>query len=321
MTGTPHPRIVCAGITTLDFIYAVDVMPSEPLKYRSNAMVTSGGGLAGNAATACARLGAGVRLVARLGDDFWADPMIAELERDGVDCSLVRRCPGHRSPVSAVVVDPKGERLVVSYSDPDIPSDTGWIPTDLGADADAIYAETRWIEAALAILPQARAAGIPSVLDADRKPTRPEVLALASHVGFSAPALREFTGIHDLPAALAQASRAQGYLALGSRALGSRAQSSGGVVNVFLVTDGANGAWYMDGGKVVHVPAFPVKSVDTLGAGDTWHGALAVALADRQPLDRAVRFANAAAALKCTEFGGRKGMPTRARVEALLAAA
>ncbi|MCA0319118.1 MAG: PfkB family carbohydrate kinase [Proteobacteria bacterium] len=301
MNATSNPRIVCAGITTLDFIYAVDVMPSEPLKYRSNAMVTSGGGLAGNAATACARLGASVRLVARLGDDFWADPMIAELERDGVDCTLVRRCPGHRSPVSAVVVDPKGERLVVSYSDPDIPSDTGWIPADLATQADALYAETRWIEAALAVLPQARAAGIPSVLDADRKPTRPEVLALASHVGFSAPALREFTGIDDLPAALAHAST--------------------GIANVYLVTDGANGAWYMDGGEVVHVPAFPVTSVDTLGAGDTWHGALAVALAGRQPLERAVRFANAAAALKCTEFGGRKGMPTRPRVEALLAAA
>jgi len=241
------------------------------------------------------------RLILPPADRFWADPMVAELERDGVDCTLVRRCPGHRSPVSAVVVDPKGERLVVSYSDPDIPSDTGWIPADLATQADALYAETRWIEAALAVLPQARAAGIPSVLDADRKPTRPEVLALASHVGFSAPALREFTGIDDLPAALAHAST--------------------GIANVYLVTDGANGAWYMDGGEVVHVPAFPVTSVDTLGAGDTWHGALAVALAGRQPLERAVRFANAAAALKCTEFGGRKGMPTRPRVEALLAAA
>jgi sulfofructose kinase len=300
MNDQSGPRIVCAGITTLDFIYAVDVMPSEPLKYRSNTMVTSGGGLAGNAATACARLGARARLVARLGDDPWAGPMIAELEREGIDCALVRRCAGYRSPVSAVIVDIKGERLVVSYSDPTIPSDTGWIPTDLAREADALYAETRWIEAALHVLPQARAAGIPSVLDADRRPTRPEVLELASHVGFSAPALREWTGIHDLPAALAHASR--------------------GIANVFLVTDGANGAWYVEDNAVIHVPAFPVESVDTLGAGDTWHGALAVALAGRQPLRQAVRFANAAAALKCTEFGGRKGMPTRARVEALLAA-
>ncbi|WP_239506232.1 PfkB family carbohydrate kinase, partial [Stenotrophomonas maltophilia] len=54
------------------------------------------------------------------------------------------------------------------------------------------------------------------------------------------------------------------------------------------------------------------------GAGETWHGALAVALAERQPLARAVRFANGAAALKCLQFGGRKGMPGRAERDALL---
>lgn len=301
MTASATKRIVCAGITTLDVIYALDQIPTVPLKFRSSHMTTSGGGLAGNAATACARLGARASLVARLGDDPFAGLMIDELERDGVDCTLVRRCPGHRSPVSAVIVDRNGERLVVSYSDPDIPSDTGWLPGDILRDADACYAETRWIEAALALLPLARAAGIPSVLDADRRPTHPEVLTLASHVGFSAPALRDWTGIDDLAVALAHAAK--------------------GAANVLLVTDGAHGAWYMEDGAVRHAPTFPVRAVDTLGAGDTWHGALAVALADGRPLGRAVRFANAAAALKCTEFGGRKGMPSRERVDALLAGA
>lgn len=304
MTPAAAPRIVCAGITTLDLIYALDDIPTVPLKFRSSHMVTSGGGLAGNAATACARLGAGVTLVARLGDDPFAELMRAELERDGVDCRFVRRCPGHRSPVSAVIVDRRGERMVVSYSDPDMPSDTDWIPADILGGADALYAETRWIEAALALLPGARARGIPSVLDADRRPTRPEVVELASHVGFSAPALREWTGMDDLPAALAHAAEKA---------------AANGAANTLIVTDGAQGAWFVAGGKVHHVPAFPVRAVDTLGAGDTWHGALAVALAEGQPLEPAVRFANAAAALKCTEFGGRKGMPSRRRVDSLLA--
>lgn len=299
MTPGPAKRIVCAGITTLDIIYALDAIPTVPLKFRSSHMVTSGGGLAGNAATACARLGAAATLVARLGDDPFAAMMIEELERDGVDCALVRRCPGYRSPVSAVIIDRHGERLVVSYSDPDIPADAGWIDAGVLRGADAAYAETRWIEAALALLPLARAAGLPSVLDADRRPTRPEVLGLPTHVGFSAPALRELTGIEDLASGLAHASR--------------------NAANVFLVTDGDRGAWYMDGGSVRHEPAFPVRAVDTLGAGDTWHGALAMGLAEGQPLAMAVRFANAAAALKCTVFGGRKGMPRRDQVDALLA--
>ncbi|QCI68179.1 PfkB family carbohydrate kinase [Phreatobacter stygius] len=294
-------RIVCAGITTLDFIYQLDAIPTAAVKYRSLHMTTSGGGLAGNAATACARLGAEVTLIARLGDDPPARTMRDELAAEGIDCSLIRECRGYRSPVSAVMVDPAGERMVVSYSDPDIPDDTDWIPDDLGRRADAIYAETRWIEAAFAVLPQARAAGLPSVLDADRRPTRPEVVALASHVGFSETALRELTGIDDLPTALAHAAR--------------------DAANVLLVTDGPRGAWFMEGARVVHAPAFAVKAADTLGAGDTWHGALAVALAEHQPLASAVRFANGAAALKCQQFGGRRGMPRRAELDAFLGGA
>lgn len=300
MTHKPV-RIVCAGIATLDFVYGLDAIPTVPLKFRTHRMELSGGGLAGNAATACARLGAAVTLVARLGDDPFAAMIMDEFATEGIDVSGIRRCPGHRTPVSAVIIDDAGERMVVSYSDPDLPTDPALVPTGVERGADAIYAETRWIEAALELLPRARVAGIPSVLDADRRPTRPEVLGLASHVGFSAQALRDLTGIDDLASALAQAAR--------------------DATNVLAVTDGAHGCWYMDGHRVVHVPSFPVKAVDTLGAGDTWHGALAVALGEGQPVSRAMLFANAAAALKCTEFGGRKGMPRRDRVDALLAGA
>jgi sulfofructose kinase len=64
-----------------------------------------------------------------------------------------------------------------------------------------------------------------------------------------------------------------------------------------------------------------LTAVDTLGAGDTWHGAFAVALADGLSEDEAVRFASAAAALKCTRFGGRDGAPSRREVDRFLAGA
>jgi sulfofructose kinase len=63
-----------------------------------------------------------------------------------------------------------------------------------------------------------------------------------------------------------------------------------------------------------------VVAVDTLAAGDVFHGAFALALAEAAPIPRAIAFANAAAALKCRSFGGRLGAPTRAEVEAALAA-
>lgn len=295
------PRIVCAGIATLDLVYAVDAMPTEAVKYRAKDLALSGGGLAGNAAVAAARLGAQVALVTRLGDDLPGDAILAGLEADGVDCRHVARVPGGRSPVSSVIIDPAGERLVVSYSDNATLGDAAGLPDGLLDGADACYAETRWIAAALKLLPGARVAGIPSVLDADRRPADLSVLDLASHIGFSAPALRDLTGLDDLAAALTAASE--------------------GRSNVFLVTDGANGAWFMEDGRVHHEPAFAVEAADTLGAGDTWHGALAVALAECQPLGRAVRFANGAAALKCMAFGGRKGMPARATLDAFLSGA
>ena len=73
------------------------------------------------------------------------------------------------------------------------------------------------------------------------------------------------------------------------------------------------------GTSVFHLPAFPVTAVETLGAGDTFHGAFALALAEGMEIAAAMRFAAAAAALRCTRSGGRAALPSRHEVMALLA--
>jgi sulfofructose kinase len=85
-----------------------------------------------------------------------------------------------------------------------------------------------------------------------------------------------------------------------------------------LATDGARGTFWLESGEISHLPAHEVKVVDTLGAGDVFHGALALAVAEGQAMCDAVAFASAAAAIKVTRFGGRAGAPTRAEVEHLL---
>jgi len=89
---------------------------------------------------------------------------------------------------------------------------------------------------------------------------------------------------------------------------------------IMLATDGAKGIWWLEGEEMWHQDAFRVDAVDTLGAGDVFHGALALALAERRELGEAVAFANAAAAIKVTRFGGRAGAPTRQEVDELLQA-
>ena len=84
------------------------------------------------------------------------------------------------------------------------------------------------------------------------------------------------------------------------------------------VTDGPNGVSWLEDGALRHMPAFAVKAIDTLGAGDAFHGAFTLALAEGRDLTDALRFASAAAALKCTQFGGAAGAPRRAEVDEFL---
>ena len=76
--------------------------------------------------------------------------------------------------------------------------------------------------------------------------------------------------------------------------------------------------WLDEGGQAQVMPTFPVHTVDTLGAGDVFHGAFALAIAEGSRIVDAMRFASAAAALKCTRFGGAFAAPDRAEVEGLL---
>ncbi len=88
--------------------------------------------------------------------------------------------------------------------------------------------------------------------------------------------------------------------------------------NWIAVTDSARGTFFTERGGIAHEPAFPIEPVDTLGAGDVFHGALALGLAEGMEARAAVRFASAAAAIKCTRFGGRAGCPRRPEVEDFL---
>ena len=144
------------------------------------------------------------------------------------------------------------------------------------------------------------------VVDAESPlPSDLSVLSLASHVAFSAQGLTEFAGRQQM-----SGTNLIDHLCAAGKLLG----------DVVMVTNGAEGVFWIDRQEILHCPGFPVEVVDTLGAGDVWHGALALGLAEGQPLEQAVVFANAAAAIKCTKFGGRTGIPDRRQVTDFLAA-
>ena len=169
----------------------------------------------------------------------------------------------------------------------------------LVADADAVLVDNRFPEFVSAVCRAAHARSIPIVIDLDQATQVDDpLLAIGTHVIASAEASYGTTGLKDIGAALNKlAEHLPGFLA---------------------ITDGANGVYWLDRSTVRHMPAFKVKAIDSLGAGDAFHGGFTLALAEGKDIVTAMRFASATAALKCTKFGGASGAPQRAEVEDFL---
>ena len=284
----------------MDMVFSVREMPKKDGKYFSRQFEQTGGGIAANAAATIVSLGGATTLVTRLGNDRLGEQIRDELAAIGVDTSYVELVPG-QSPISAVMVDEAGDRVIINNTEEAIfePTfDTARI--DL-KKFDGVLADTIWPRAAAALLSAARDLGLPAVLDYDvfDRPESYELLTCANHVAFSAPALKRLAGTIEPSAGLAHA-----------RTLTNAALS---------VSDGATGAYFCEGTEIDFSPAYEVDAVDTLAAGDVFQGALTLGLAEGLSRPEAMRFAAAAAAIKCTRFGGRKGIPNRDEVDAFIA--
>lgn len=297
--GGRHGRVHCVGLVTLDLVLRTTALPSGPGKSFATSLAEIGGGPAASAAVCVARLGGGAALAGRLGEDDTGRRLTEELQREGVDTAWLRRFPGVRSPMSAVMVDDSGERSIMAFSDTAMPVDATWLPPSL--KDGAVLADLTWPQGALALFGQAQAVGLPRVLDADRFRHPPgivrELVQAASHAIFSRPGLAQLTGRDGIASGLA---------------------SLAGEGRLVAVTDGADGVFWLDGTTLRQQRPPPITALDTTGAGDAFHGAFALALARGQALLPALRFATAVAAAKCTVAGGRAGLPTPAGLAAFL---
>lgn len=283
-------RIACVGITVLDRIYYVNELPKETGKFVAENYTEVGGGPAATAAVAAAKLGAQVDFIGRTGDDDTGNKLLQELESLGVNTRYAKRYPGARSSQSAILVDAQGERIIVNYPSPDLPEEALWLDNLDFSQWDAVLADVRWHQGAKRAFTLARQAGALTVLDADITPQDiAELVALSDHAAFSAPGLQRLSHLSDHAEALKK----------------SQMLTHGHV----YVTCGADGCFWLENNQLQHAPGYKVRAIDTTGAGDVFHGALALKLAQQATPQEAVKFASAVAALKCTRPGGRAGIP------------
>jgi sulfofructose kinase len=292
MTGT----VLCVGALSLDTIFRLDTLPTAPGKYLPEDAIEIAQGMATAQAATIVRLGGKARLWASCGDDATGDRIVAQLGEAGIDLSALRRVAGAGSGFSSILMDAGGERIVVPHYDAALRSAPDSLPSM--DDVAVVTVDARWPAAAEMALRAAGERGIPGILDADVAPedALKRLAPLASHVVASEKVCLQLFGIHDPMLALETVSD-----------------------DFVAITAGERGCYWSEHGRVRHMPAFPVEAIDTLAAGDVFHGAFALRLAEGATESEAIRFASAAAAIKCTRFGGRLGAPTRTEVETLLA--
>jgi sulfofructose kinase len=294
-------RLVCLGNSAWDRSYFLDAMPAGEAKLAARAFTEGGGGMAANAACAVARLGGTVQLWSRAGRDATAEAMRAELERFGVDVAHFRFFEGCVSPQTTVLVDAQGRRTTVTFRDPGLPRDPSWLPLAELTGVKAVLGDIRWPEGTEAVFRAARRRGIPTILDVE--PVDPALLQillpLTEHVIFSEAGLRSTLGEMGLSDGLVRARQAGPRLA--------------------AVTRGEKGVLWLEGDELRSLAAYRVPVADTTGAGDAFHGAYALGVAQERMTLTSMRFASAVAALKCSQKGSRAGLPTQHEVLVFMA--
>ena len=296
------PRILCIGMPVRDLTFRIDGLPERGFKVNASHFDEICGGNALNGAIGIVRLGGRASICGPMGDakETSSKYIFEKLGHEGIETRHIVHMPGLVTPISNIMIDPSGERTIVTFRDPELwkvqlpPSD------ELLKDCHAILTENRCAEFCTDLCAEARRRGIPVIVDVDRTMSMREgLLTASSHLVFSSEALQATAGVADDAEALKKIARLTPSFLAGTRgALGT--------------------LWLDDNGNLQQTPAFPVHTVDTLGAGDVFHGAFALAVTEQQELPEALRFASAAAALKCTRFGGAFAAPQRAEVEEFL---
>jgi ribokinase len=306
MTTTASTRsrdgVVVVGSANQDLVFAADriPLPGETLLARSAARYPGGKGL--NQAVAAARAGAATTFVAAIGRDEAGAQLAETIASAGIRNELVRRADDPTGQ-AFIVVNPAGENTIIVASG----ANAGMLHL---AEADRAALGTASVlllqlELPLAIVAEAaaeaKAAGATVMLNAaPAQPLPDDLLSMLDYLIVNEHEASELGGSDDLAAA--------------SRNLAAR-------VPRLVVTVGADGSVLYDAGtELARVAAFPVTPVDTTGAGDTYCGAFAAAIAEGQDFAAAARFASAAAALSVQAEGAVPSIPDRDRIEAQRAA-
>src|SRR3977135_1464797 len=262
------PRILCIGMPVRDLTFRVQELPARGFKVNASHFDEICGGNALNATIGIVRLGGRASICGPMGDarETSSRYIFEKLAQEGIDTKHIVHMPGLVTPISNIMIDPSGERTIVTFRDPELWKVRLPDADQLLEDCDAILTESRCAAFCTDLCVEARRRGIPVIVDVDCAMSLQEgLLTASSHLVFSSESLQETAGIPDDGKALKTIARLTPSFLAGTR--------------------GPRGTiWLDEHGCLQETPAFPVHTVDTLGAGDVFHGAFALAITEKQEL-------------------------------------
>lgn len=289
------PNIAVVGSISMDLVAVSKKRPKAGETVIGEAFHTIPGGKGANQAVAAARLGANVAMVGAVGNDDYGTVVRKNLENERIFIDYVVPVTDRTTGIAHIVLAEEDNSIVVVQgANALVNKSVVDRSKDLLVKADMVVLQLEIpLETVKYVLAICEEHNIPVMLNpAPAQVLSEEILEKATYITPNEHECRivldDFTSpIEDLLAKYP---------------------------NKLLMTEGSNGVRFHNGTEIVHVPSIAVDVVDTTGAGDTFNGALAVALSEGETLQKAIRFANIAGGLSVTKLGAQDGMPTRDRV-------
>lgn len=303
--------VVALGHTTREMLAWVDRYPEAGDGIFAEQVLWTGGGMAGNLVQTVARLGGKAALATALGDDVTGDQTIEQLQKAGVDTSYILRRQNAVSPVTVLMVNPALERAgLVTDLPPDLKIRGDEVPDELLLSARLFFTDMEPAEPAIEVAQRAKSLGVPIAFDMQLAPHHANLSGHSENIA-------QMYVISDY------------FFADEENFLFWRDQENikeaiSGVLDehpelTIVITRGSSGSLIATAAKMIEIPAFDVEVVDTIGAGDAYHGAfLYTHLSLGWDLEAAGLFSSATAALSCTKAGARDGLPNMEQVKIFL---
>ncbi|CAL4917079.1 unnamed protein product [Urochloa decumbens] len=340
--------VLGCGLVTLDYLATVDAYPRPDDKIRTGELQKSGGGNAGNALTAAARLGLNTRVISKVANDETGATVLSELNEAGIDTSHVIISDGGNTTFVYIIIDKqtKSRTCILTPGDPPmVPSDLPMSSLSAALqDVSLLYLDGYSPEMELVVAQQADQMKIPILVDAEQERTKEELeglLSLASYIVCSGNFPKNWTSIPSLPCALLeillQYPRAKFVIAtLGEKGCMMLERSEAGAADIEVVADSLKWELHKDdtlptciSSKIMRLSARGLRTifgrlligtaeaipaselVDTTGCGDAFIGAVLHALSTEMPPEKMLPFASQVAGIKCRAIGARAGLPWR----------